>query len=409
MLLTSRTEKLDAIKVIEATRREVRFLLLTDETLRKPRSGQSGWTRRASEDAREIMIATLAERHRLAFRGRVAVRLDVALAPADAGLGLRRVAKEYIDLMRGLVYSDDAAIDHVEVHRRRTGRDRTLAVIRCFPLAVFIADFDRAFRVWDELGFRPPDRGWGRHFDETYRELLTHDESVLRTVLDIDAQEEEQLAEDPDASVDLDIPAAMIELEDWAVRESARQHLIGSIARYRGAWLSDQGLDHRDRPGPPPGWLAEAQALDTHDVVGLRDTGSGCFVLPAPPRRSRKHGEPRWDELLENVITRQLQRDRMSNVRFEGTVALDIGFRAGSGDHADLDNLAHRVIRAMQKALPPDTAKIAGYRAYRRAGDTPDVRVRLLPQRRLLALGRAMNRARGVVRTERGPRARANR
>lgn len=407
MLLTSRTEKLDALKVIEATRREVRFLLPTDETLRKPRSGQSGWTRRASEHAREMMIAALAERHRLAFRGRVALRLDVALAPADAGLGLRRVAKEYIDLMRGIVYSDDAVIDHVEVQRRRTGRDRTLAVIRCFPLAVFIADFDRAFRIWDELGFRPPDRGWGRHFDETYRELLAHDESTLRLVLDIDAQEEEQLAENPDALVDLDIPAGMIELQDWAVRESAREQLIGSIARYRGVWLSDQGLDHRDRPGPAPGWLVEAQALDTHDIVGLRDTGPGCFVLPAPPSRSRKHGESRWDDLAKDVITRQVERDRMSNVRFEGALALDIAFRAGSADHADLDNLAHRVLGAMQKALPPDTAKIAGYRAYRRAGHTPDVRVRLLPQRRLLTLGRAMNRGRGVVRTERGARARA--
>ncbi|HTX13456.1 MAG TPA: hypothetical protein VME22_32865 [Solirubrobacteraceae bacterium] len=95
--------------------------------------------------------------------------------PLTPILGLRRVAKDYIDLMRGMVYSDDAVIDHVEVHRPRTARDRTLAVIRCFPLAVFNADFDRAFRVWDELGFQAPDRGWGRHFDDGDREVLAHD------------------------------------------------------------------------------------------------------------------------------------------------------------------------------------------------------------------------------------------
>jgi hypothetical protein len=408
MLLTSRSEKIDALRVLEATRREVRFLLPTHETLRKPRPGQSGWTRRASEEARTMMIATLAERHRVAFRGRVAVRLDVALRPADAELGLRRVAKEYIDLMRGMVYSDDAVIDHVEVHRRRAARDRTLAVIRCFPLVVFNADFDRAFRVWDELGFQAPDRGWGRHVDDDDRELLAHDESVLGIILDINAEEEEQLAEDPDAAVDLDIPGAMIELRDWEVRDSAREHLIGSIARSRGTWLCDQGVDFRDRPGPRPHWAVEAQGLDTHDIVGLRDTGPGCFVVPAPPRRPRGQGEPTWDDRVRDAITHQLERDQMNDVRFEGAVALDIAFRAGSGDHADLDNLSHRVIGAMQKALPASTPGIAGYRAYRLEGDTPDVRVRLLPQRRLLALGRAMNRARGLVRAERGRRARAN-
>jgi len=82
----------------------------------------------------------------------------------------------------------------------------------------------------------------------------------------------------------------MIELRDWEVRDSAREHLIRSIARGRGTWLCDQGVDFRDRPGPRPNWPVEAQGLDTHDSVGLRDTGPGCFVLPAPPRRPRGQG-----------------------------------------------------------------------------------------------------------------------
>ncbi|HTX13455.1 MAG TPA: hypothetical protein VME22_32860 [Solirubrobacteraceae bacterium] len=98
----------------------------------------------------------------------------------------------------------------------------------------------------------------------------------------------------------------------------------------------------------------------------------------------------------------------MNDARFESAVALDIAFRAGSGDHADLDNLSHRLIGAMQKALPAGTPGVAGYRAYRLEGDTADVRVRLLPQRRLLVFGRAMNRDRGLVPAEAGRRARGN-
>lgn len=179
MLLTARTEHVDFLKVLAATRREVRILLETDEPLRKPRPRQAARLRPVSARAREQLVAQLGSARRRPFRGRVAVRLDLSLPEAYGDLGLRRVVKEHVDLLHGLVFANDAVVDHVEAHRtiRKAGPAR--AELRCLPLATFCDDFDRAFRLWDEIPGAVPERGWGRHFDEHDRSILGYEEGIL--------------------------------------------------------------------------------------------------------------------------------------------------------------------------------------------------------------------------------------
>lgn len=407
MLLTVRTEGYDFLRVLAATRREVRILLETDEPLRKPRPRQSARLRAVSAHAREQLVAQLGRARRRPFRGRVAVRLDVTLPGAHADLGLRRVVKEHVDLLHGLVFADDAVVDHVEAHLTTREGGPALAELRCLPLAAFCDDFDRAFRLWDEIRRSVPERGWGRNFDEHDRSILSYEEGILDLIADLDEQEEQQLAEGPAADVDLDLPTGVCEFGDRQVRASTRQHLADSAARSRGVWLCDQGLDSRDRPGPAPAWRHEAHTLDAADIVVLPDTGPGCFMLPAPPRRPRAPGERTWQWHIERQMSSQLSRDHMFSVRFGGPLALDIAFQGGCADHADVDNLAHTLIAALEMTMNRAAPKVGGYRAYRQDGGAPSVRVRLLPHERLLALGAAMERARTLVRAERAARARA--
>lgn len=409
VLLRPETERIDLLRVLAANRREVRIRLETDEPLRKPRPQQAERVRAQSEAARADLVAQLRDAGRRPFRGRVAVRLDLAIPESYADLGLRRMVKEYVDVLKGHVFADDAAVDHLEVHRSSVKHGRASAELRCLPLAAFCDDFDRAFRVWDEIRAAVPDRGWGRPFDEHDQWLLRYDEGVLDLIADLDAQEDEQLAEDPDGFVDLDVPSGFREFEDWEVRASARKHLAESVACARGVWLCDQGLDSRDRPGDAPAWHAEAHELDVADVVMLPDVGPGCFLLPAPPIRGRKVGEPPWASRVQSEVAGQLRREGMAAVRFGGPVALDIAFRGGSADHTDIDNRAHDILTAFEAALWRAAPEVGGYRAYRQDGPAPAVRVRLMPHARLLAFGSALERARGVVRTESRSRVRAAR
>ncbi len=105
----------------------------------------------------------------------------------------------------------------------------------------------------------------------------------------------------------------------------------------------------------------------------------------------------------------QLAKTRMVTVRFGGSVALDIAFRGGSANHTDIDNLAHRVVGAFSGALKRSVPDVSAYRAYRLNGGEPGVRVRVMPQDRLLALGEAIKCGRALVRSERSERLRAAR
>lgn len=243
------------------------------------------------------------------------------------------------------------------------------------------------------------------HFDN---ELFRYEQGILTLLDELDAEEQLQLEEDEDAFVHVDVPSSYPEFHDREVRDSTRAYLEESIASALGHRLCDQALDSRDRPGPSPAWRQEAQDLDTVDVVFLADAGPGCFVVPPPPVQTQSGDSPTWREQAARVMAHQRTRWGMHAIKFPGVLSLDIAFRGGCADHADVDNLAHRLIAAFEAAWAgSDAPEIGGYRAYRLEGDSRDVRIRVMTQDRLLTLHQAMERGREFVRRERSRRRRA--
>lgn len=324
-----------------------------------------------------------------------------------SGVAFKRTVKEQLDLLRGLVFHDDAVVDHLEVHRLVVDDGLCHTQLQCLPLTVFCSDFDRAFRLADELGVWPPRDGSEHATGGFDRELFRYERGVLAILDELDAEEQDQLEEDPDADVYLDVPSSYPEFHDWEVRESTRAYLEASIASALGNRLCDQTLDSRDRPGPPPAWRQEAQDLDTADVLFLSDEGPGCILLPPPPRKAQRGHEPPWQAQVAQRMRYQRATSHMHTIQFPGALSLDIAFRGGCADHADVDNLAHRIIAAFEDAWAGgDPPNVASYRAYRLEADVCDVRVRVMTQGRLLSLHRAMERGREFLQKDRAVRRR---
>jgi hypothetical protein len=423
--LSRESEKRDGLNVLSADKRELTLTLTTPQPLRKPRSAVQ--TRRMEElrrDVRRQISSQLDDAARRVFRGHVAVEMRLAL-PADRHrAGLATVVKDYLDVLKGIVIFDDATVDHLLVLREPPVTRGTEVMLRCLPLRLFAADYDRFFRVLPEhedvrggppappppRGVGPRDRAWGHaHFDSHDREILRGYDSDLWRIEDLDAEEAFQLAEDPDADVDLDLPAGDWELADPRVRAYHRRQLEIQVALARGDWLTDQGFDARDRAGPPPTWLDETRKLDAADVVELTDNALGCLVLPPPPEHPTSRGQAHWPDVVAHEFAKLPSGGNLHGpvARFRGPVALDIAMRGGAGQLGDVDNLAGHVVRAFAKSFEQGHPVVAGYRVYRQAWPTADVRVRLLPAPRLTALADGMDRARTLLRAERAERLRA--
>lgn len=405
MLLSSKTETVDYLNVLAADRRQVRVEIQTSEPVRKPPSGRSPKLRAINRQARDEFESQFSGRR--PFRGPVAIRLELTLPQRFARYGLRPIVKQHIDLLHGLAFANDKAVEHLAVRRRVADVELVRANLVCVPLSVFCEDFDRAFRVADELDLQAPARGWGAPFDEHDGWWLGHELGLLDAIDDLDTQEEEQLAEDPDAYVELEISESMREFTDRQVRAYNRELLVESIAHARGRWLCDQGIDSRDRPGPAPAWRREAHRLDTADLLTLPDSGPGCFMLPGPRTGRRASGEHPWQWHLESAIRLQLSAHHMTGARFSEPIALDIALGGDCAKHADVDNFAHTITRAFSKVLHRSPPEIGGYRAYRLETGEPRVRVRLMPQSRLRMLDEAIEQGRVLVHDRRTERRRA--
>jgi hypothetical protein len=425
--LSRQSEQRDALNILAADRRELTLKLRTERPLRKPQNPkQRKAVQRLRAEAAEQIADQLNSSARRTFRGRVAIELRLSVADTPAAPALATMVKDYVDLLVGSLVVDDSRVDHLLVLRETSSGDYAEATVRCLPLLIFAAEYDRAFRVLGQRGAiasvtpdrrdepdapfldgapNPHYRRGLAPFDSISRELLRHDEDVLDLLNWLDDEEQQQLAEDPDAWVSLDLPASYSEFADRETRDSTRAHLERSVAFARGDWLSDQGFDARDRPGPAPAWLDETLELDLADVARLPDAGPGCFLVPPPAERKTPHGEDSWEELVTRAIASQALRGPWSRARFRGPVVLDIALRGKAGRRNDVDNVAHKLLRTMHLVFGPD-APFMGYRVYRQAWPTGDVRVRLMPEIRLEALSRAMDEARRVARNERAERAR---
>jgi hypothetical protein len=410
--LSPETEHADFLNVLAAERRELAVKITSDRPLRKPRTAtHSRQVAALRAQAREQIDSQLDAQGRRAFRGQVAVELHLDLPNGTRhDAGLPALVKPYVDLLEGPVVFDDARIDHLLVLKRPAAADRATVYARCLPLSIFAAEYDRAFRRLAELETipepqpkfldgQPVKRSWGLdRFDRHAREILDEEERLLALIGDLDCDEEEQLAEDPDAAVDLDIPSGLAELADAEVRAGTREHLQRSTSYARGEELTDQGFDARDRPGSSPSWLQEARTKDAADLLKLGDRAPGCFVLPAPLKRKTAAGEPDWAQLIAAVFLGRATQRPWRHARFGGPLALDIALRGKAGSQTDVDNAAHHVLREFERAFVANSPNVDGYRVYRRPAPVDDVRVRVLPATRLELLSRAMDDARALVR-----------
>jgi hypothetical protein len=429
--LSPQSEERDFLQVLAAERKELVLEIETARPLRKPRnSKQARAIERVRAEALSQISAQLGAGKRRAFRGRISLELHLSLPSGRHEAGLGPIVKDYLDLLVGPVVADDARIDHLLVLRDPSASPTARVQIRCLPVSIFSVDYDRAFRVLGQVGFEAaalrsphrepltpgqraanglerPERTWGlRHFDEHARGNLHYEEGVLELIRDLDAQEEAQLEEDPDGFVDLDIPSSTPEFEDAGVRERTRDYLEEVTGFARGDWLTDQGFDARDRPGPDPDWIEEAVAHDAADVVTLDDRTPGCLVLPAPPERKRSPDTASWQREIERELATRRLSGRWYRARFRGALALDIALRGGAAPGTDLDNAASKMLTAFSRAFASADPTVAGYRIYRRAAQTKDVRVRMMPAVRLEALTGAMADARQTLRLKRVERTR---
>jgi hypothetical protein len=324
------------------------------------------------------------------------------------------MVKEYLDLLVELALPDDAVIDHLLVVCKRATSPSAVARLTVLPMSVFCDEYDRAFLVGSELGARATDgsdgkRLWGRaSFTDVDREMLIHDEQVLDLAIRLDDEEERQLDEDPDGCVDLDVPSTYAELEDAVVRSGIRCEFGPSCARRRGNWFCDHGFDAWDRPEGAPRWLEEVIDGDLADVVSLSDSGPGSVVLPAPPRVSTPPGGTPWKRELEREwFCSRVTRREWWGMQFGGPLALDIALSGGAGDHKDIDNVAHDVLRTFSNVFDNNNALVSGYRVYRQRLGAPQIRARVMPAVRLDVLARTMRYARVYVLRQRAERLRA--
>jgi len=424
--LSPTTEAHDALDVLAAQRKELILDIETPRPLRKPKTARHAIEMRALRGSVRAQIRNqMRSQRRRAFRGRIAVELRMSIPEGRHNAGIGPVVKAYLDELEGAVVADDARIDHLLIAREPAETAETHVRVKCVPITVFCSDFDRAFRVLDASqalaaarrstyskaatpehrahnGLPRPQRVWGlRHFGQHDREQLRYEEGILDLIEELDAQEEDQLSEDPDGFVDLDVSSTYEEFRDADTRASTRRYLRESTAFGRGDWLTDNGFHAHDRPGLRPKWLLETVALDVADVVQLRDDGPGCYVLPPPPEQTRSPGSRKWSDEIAREFAVQRAQDRWYRARFRGAVALDIAVRGDAAPTTDLDNLAAKVLRAFNRTFAQSTPELAAYRVYRLAADSRDVRVRLLPAVRLDGLATAMEEARRVVRRER--------
>lgn len=411
MRLSPETEALDALQALASRRRELPLVIKTERPLRKTKRTPKPVRESLRTEVLSQIEAQLKERGRRAFRGHVAVDLELQLPEGRYGATMGPVVKGYLDVLVGSVYSDDAVVDHLTVSCSYAPGGATVRV-RCQPVALFAASFDRSFRVAPELGLHDPEAHpatlpWGlKGFDRYEQESLAYEEGILGEIHRINADEEFAFEEDEDVDFFPDVSEANRELADRQLRESLGPELEENIGYSTGRRLTDQGFDSRDRPGAGPGWLDEVLANDLGEVRQLPQEHAGCFTLPAPREQERGAGERSWDwEVRRCFASRWGPPWSWGRALFAEPLVLDIGVRGGAAPRHDLDNLARRVTAAFSDVFPA-AAPLGGYRVYRVERGAPEVRVRVIPAIRLKLLKQAWERAEDLVLAERAQRER---
>jgi hypothetical protein len=322
------------------------------------RSGRAR-CRRAQAALTETVHSELKKAGRRPFRGNVATHLRLSGVSLDRPDEARRTVKAILDSLEGPVYPDDRAVSLLDVVMAPGPREATIDICSerqyadAFDvLAGVSADRDA---TWDDddASVDDPWRWTGQSMQDELR--LEFAEEHLA-----DWEAEGGECEWPE------LRSKMIKFNQDLIREHRRD-----------AQLSRPYVP-TDRPGPPSLggriWI---------DGPGLPHPAR--IFLPAP------NGSGSWATDARKAFAAHLNHwwPLTAPLRDE-PVALDIaiGHRASGG--SDVDNLAHRVIRAFLESAADLPTPLA-YRAYRRHGDDEAIVVQFHAARRAQNLRRLLS------------------
>jgi len=317
----------------------------------KRRAGRAR-CRRAQQRLTEAVEGELKKAGRRAFRGNVAIHLELRGVSLERPDEARRTVKAILDSLEGPVYPDDRAVALLDVTMAPGSLEATIAVCseRQYADAFDVLSGVSSDRddLWDDDDV-PADDPW------TWSGRSMQDELGLELT-------EEHLADWEAESADSDWPnlrSKMIEFNRDRIHEYKRDALLST------PYLPT------DRPGPPSIagrlWNDEKHFPAPAQIFLPAPNGEGADIWTAVARDAFQAHFRSWTPIGP------LLRDE--------PVALDIAIGRKASGGCDVDNLAHRVLRAFRESAA-DLPRPPAYRAYRRHGDDEAVVVGLHSVRR---------------------------
>jgi Holliday junction resolvase RusA-like endonuclease len=395
---------LDAIAA--SFRRRLLVFIDTPELLRTTKNRTQARRQREHLDvARGQIREQMRKQRRRAFRGDVSVELSISALGISAPPAAPKSVKRYLDAMSGLVYRDDRQVAHLSVQRlaeddprwresSRESRERSPSVmISVVPLRLYVADYDRAFRLHDEIEFDYDydDRREGQELwadgwtmvDDAHLDRLREDEAATRD--GAYAFMEPELA----AAFSRDLEHERSELHSKLILHHRPRPEDRPGTRDEWEW----GPEILEYVGPsfdPPVWM------ERHDMPDE-------FWLPLPPEVA---GDVAWTESLRTEMSKHRARWPLLPDAFNTDLSLDIAILGAAANARDIDNLAHDVLRAFEELYCRGRrGTVTGYRAYRSPSETPGVRVKVMTGARIQQLANALDASRAYI-ISKGPEAR---
>jgi Holliday junction resolvase RusA-like endonuclease len=395
---------LDAIAA--SFRRRLLLVIDTPELLRTPKNrAQASRQRECLEVARGQIREQMRQKRRRAARGEVSVEIQISALDISAPPAASTSVKRYLDAMSGLVYRDDRQVAHLAVKRlaeddprwrddprERRGKPPSV-MISVLPLRLYVADFDRAFRLHDSTR---PDDEYGREGQELWAndwsmaddarlDWLRNDEREADACAGAYAEMGAELA----AKLSRKFERQRTELESKLILHHRPRPEYRPGTRDQWKW-DPEILEHLGPSFDPPIWM------ERHDMPGE-------FWLPLPPEVP---GHASWTETISAEMSNHRARWPLLPDAFNTDLSLDIANLGAGANARDIDNLAHDVLRVFEKLYCRGRrGTVTGYRAYRSPSETPGVRVKVMTGARIQQLSDALEAARMYL-ISNGPRPR---
>lgn len=345
-------------------------------------------------------------KRRRSFRGDVSIELHIFAPDTSDPPSAPKSVKRYLDALIGIVYADDSQVGHLFVRRfapdhpyvRRAAangmrvtrelRDAPSVYMTVTPLRLYVADYDRAFAMRDQLSSGIAQ--WDLESDAAAFFEQSFDNSD-------DDQLEELLGERRDDAYG----RGLYDSRNPELAATMRGFREQRIAELQSKLVLDQRPDRYDRPGPDLAardaqLVAELGPLHTEDWRRLELPGTTW--LPLPPVRRRDPGEPKWEDIVREHMRRHRSKWAILPAAFERPLALDIAIYRADTNARDIDNVAHTILATFEDLYCREQrGTVVAYRAYRCASSEAGIRVHLMPNERLEQLDTAISTARDLV------------